>query len=78
MCVCVHDRGTEYIDRDREGGLYVCVSLLACVYDRQQATERVGMCIWLHLSLCLHVSLVCVLKTIRTSSHFDKAERHNP
>jgi hypothetical protein len=57
------------------------VSLLAsvCVCDREQATERVEMCACLHLSLCLHVFLgMCLLKTIRTSSHFDKAERHNP
>ena len=44
----------KYIDRDRDGGLYVCVSWLACVCvcDREQATERVGICVCLHLSLC--------------------------
>jgi hypothetical protein len=63
MCVCVHDRGRERdkIHKQRQGGGLVCLCLFACMCDRQQATERVGMCVCLHLSLCLHVFLgVCV------------------
>lgn len=53
----------------------LCLHLFVCVRESNRESADVRMSASLSLFACV---FGCVLKTIRTSSHFDKAERHNP